>query len=425
MTLREMLERRSKMVEEMRAITNSPAGEAGDLSAEQSTRFDSLKTELAGIERKIERQQLLDEAERRMQGTPIAGQDNRFEEACRAFSLRAAIAGAAGLNVEWSRERELSAELAKRAGRPFQGVAIPLSVFHQRIEKRTVMTSEPVAGPGSNLIATDLMGSQFIDTLRSKLVVRKLGARVLSGLTGNVDIPKQTGAATAGWVAEDTGLSLSDPTFSKIQLQPKHAGCLTEFSRNMLLQSSPDIEQLIRSDFAAVLARAVDSVAINGGGANEPDGILQTSGLDVTTAMGSAPTWADVLSLIELVELGLSESSAFLTHPSVVRKLRSTAKVSSTDSVMIMQSPAMLADYPLASTTLVPINTTPTPDTYKLIFGNFADVLLGYWSELDILVNPYESSAYAKGNVQVRGMLTCDVAIRHIESFAACTDIEV
>jgi HK97 family phage major capsid protein len=221
-------------------------------------------------------------------------------------------------------------------------------------------------------------------------------------------------------VAEDTGLSFTDPTFAKVQMTPKHAGCLTEFSRNMLLQPSKDIESLIREDFAAVLARAVDSVAINGGGANEPDGILQTSGLDTTVS--DADTWAEILSLIEICELENAEGGAFLTDPSVVRLYRSIAKVSSTDSVMIMQSPTELAGYPLASTNLVPFASS---STHKLIFGNFADVLLGYWSELDILVNPYESSAYAKGNVQVRGMLTCDVAIRHIESFAASINITV
>src|SRR5687767_957079 len=98
MNLRDMQERRALIVTEMRAITEKPAGTAGDLSAEQSARFDTLKTELEGVEKSLARQQLLDAAERRMQGQQLAGSgDDRFDDSCRDFSLRAAIAGAAGL----------------------------------------------------------------------------------------------------------------------------------------------------------------------------------------------------------------------------------------------------------------------------------------------------------------------------------------
>ena len=92
---------------------------------------------------------------------------------------------------------------------------------------------------------------------------------------------------------------------------------------------------------------------------------------------------------------------------------------------MIMEDPGQLAGYPMASTNLVPSNLSKGTgnNLSALIFGNFNDLLLGYWSEFDLLVNPYESTAYAKGNVQVRGMLTMDVAVRHPESFAAITDL--
>jgi hypothetical protein len=92
---------------------------------------------------------------------------------------------------------------------------------------------------------------------------------------------------------------------------------------------------------------------------------------------------------------------------------------------MIMERPNQLAGFPAASTNLVPSNLAKGTgtDLSALIFGNFADLLLGYWSELDVLVNPYESTAYSKGNVQVRGMVTMDVDVRHPESFAAITDL--
>ena len=420
--LSDIIEQRGKLVADMRKIADNPKGEGGDLAKDQAEQFERMKGDLASLEKRIERQQVLDDAERRMQGQPISGSgDEHLDEALRGFSLRRTIASMvpdiAG-SIDIGRERELSQEIARRSGRNFQGIAVPMQVF----EKRVMTTAAPVGGPGSNIIGTDHMGGQYIDRLRSALIVKKLGARVLNGLVGNVEIPKLTGSASAGWFAENAAIPATDAELGKVSLTPKHVGARTEFSRNMLLQSSPDIEDLLRGDFAAILAGAVDAAAIHGGGANEPVGLLANASLDDTTSLAT-PTWAKVLELIETVQLADSEGTSFLTNPKVVKLLRSTTKVASTDSAMIMESPRELAGYACASTNLVPSNLGVGTDKSALIFGKWSDMFLGYWSVFDLLVNPYEATAYSKGNVQVRGIITMDVAIRHIESFAASVDI--
>src|SRR5690606_26582066 len=139
------------------------------------------------------------------------------------------------------------AELQRRGLVPSQGgIMVPMQVFEQRV----ITTTAPVGGPGSNLVATDHLGNQFIDILRARMIVRGLGARVLGGLVGNVAIPGLKASASAEWIAENSALSGSDMELRKVQMSPKHVGALPEFSRNMLLQTSPDIEQLIRADFA-------------------------------------------------------------------------------------------------------------------------------------------------------------------------------
>jgi HK97 family phage major capsid protein/HK97 family phage prohead protease len=351
--------------------------------------------------------------------------DTQWQHEVRAFSLRALLAGAAGLpNVEWGRERELSAEIAKRAGRPFQGFAVPLSVF----EERVVTTTLPAPGPGSNIIATDLRGDQFIDRLRAALVIRRLGAIVLTGLVGNVALPRLKASATSYWFADNSPITASDVQLDQVTLSPKHVGTLTEFSRNMLLQSTPDIEEILRNDFAAVIARAIDTVAITGGGTNEPVGILATSGIgDVPVGTnGGPPTWALLNALTAVVEQADATPSAFLSNFKVAAKLRGTVKLAGgTDSTMLLEGDTLLG-YPISFTSLVPSNLTKGTSTgvcSALIFGNFSDLLLGFWSELDVLVNPYESTAYPKGNVQVRAICTVDIGIRHAASFGAIKDL--
>jgi HK97 family phage major capsid protein len=414
MKTHELIEERGRLVHSMREIADNPKGKNGDLDKDQETKFERMKDDLGGLEKRIERQQMLDDAERRMEGQKLTGSgDVKLDDELRNFSLRAAIASMVpdlASKVDAGRERELSQEIARRTGTPFKGIAVPMQVF----EKRVVTGST-----GASVISTDHLAGQYIDMLRAKLVVSKLGARVLNGLVGDVSIPRLAGSATAGWVGDNAALSASDITLASVTMSPKHCGCLTEFSRNMLLQSSPDIEQLLRSDFAGTLAREIDRVAIVGGGADEPSGILSLgSNLDTSTSL-STPSWEGVLELIEAVELGDSVGTGFVTTPTGVKTLRSTVKFGTTDSQTIMDSPNMLAGYTCASSTLVPSDSTGN----RIIFGNWSDLMLGYWSAFDLLVNPYETTAYSKGNVQVRGMLTMDVAVRHYESFAAALDL--
>jgi len=407
----------------MRSITNSPAGNGGDLSAEQSAKFDTLKTELEALEKRIARQQVVDEAERRMQGAPISGTgDNRLDKALEGYSLRRAICSQVpdlAQQIDCGREIELSKEFARRSGYGFQGICVPTAAL--TIERRTLVGGggSPDSG-GINLIPTDHRADLFIDALRAKTVVRRLGARVLSGLMGSVDIPRQASVGSTAWVAEDSALSDSEPTFQKVQLDPKHCGTVSEYSRNMLLQSSPDIEQLLRADKAKGLANALDVAAINGTGSNDPLGVLNLTGL---ATVNGPVTWAAILQMIETLEEANAEGTGFVTTPGMKRLLRSTAKVSSTDSVMVMQTNNELAGFPIVTTTNVPSDLGSPAEGDALIFGDWTDLIIGFWSELDVLVNPYESSAYARGNVKVRAMMTCDIVARHTESFVAMTTV--
>jgi HK97 family phage major capsid protein len=414
MKLKDLQDRRAKIIAEMRSITEAPAN-AGDLSAEQVQRFDTLKGELDTTEAAIGRQTMLDEAERRMQGQPVAGTgDARLDAEIRAVPFLDFIRlGIPNLDYrgDLGRARELSQETARRSGLQFRGVAVPMQAF----EVRVTTTTAPVGGPGGNLIATDHRGDLYIDAMRAALVLNRLGATVLNGLVGNVEIPKRTGSVTAEWIAENSALNFSDQEFGSVPMAPKHVGAITELSRNMLLQTSPDIDTLTRQDFAAVLAQAVDTAAIQGGGSNEPEGLI--------TQLGSAtgaltPTWAEILEMIEDVQNANAEGTAWLLNPGAVRKLRSTLKVTGDAAGgFLMEAPNQLAGYPAISSTIAPENGSAGEPF--ITYGKWSDLLVGYWSTFDLLVNPYETTAFRKGNVQVRGIITADVAVRHLESFAA------
>lgn len=432
MSLKELRQRRAAVVAEMRSIVDAASGASRDLTDDERKKFDGLKADNDNLERRIADEELVAEAERRMEGRQITERtDERFDVECRSGNtlLQAVAAQMPNSGIDPGRAREISQECARRSGRTPQGLYVPMAIFQRRVEERVLTTAAgPGAGAGGALIPTET--GVFIDLLRAALVTRRLGATILTGLSGNLPLPRRKTGSTVHWVAENAAITASDQEFEGVSMAPKHAGCIGEYSRNMILQSSPDVEQLFRSDMAAELAEGLDKVAILGGGTSEPTGILKTTGIG-SVALGAAgddPTWDAVLDLIAAVDVAnaLAGSLGFLTNAKAVRKMRSVLRTSAdTASTFIMENADTLAGYRVASTSLVPSNLTKDTgaNLSALIFGNFADLVIGYWSELDILVNPFESTAYSKGNVSVRAMLTADIALRQPKSFAAIQDM--
>ncbi len=422
MKLRELMEKRAALVRELRQLNDAPDGEGGDLSEEQSKKFDLLKNELALFEKKIDRAKLVDEFDRRAQGQPLGSGDQKFDDLTDGFSLLRAIAHKAGIEeTDAGREIEIGQELRRRnPNQNFKGIPVPLSIFQRRlrsherdrIEQRAVTTTTPVGGPGSNIIGEDYRGDLFFDTLRAKMVTGALGATVLSDLRGDTVVPGLNSSASTGWIGENDSLTAGDHAFRQVELKPKTVGVLTEFSRLMVIQASPDVEQLARNDFAASLARELDRAALAGGGANEPSGILVNVDLGIHSIAG--PTWDQVFDLINAVEEANAVTTGFAVRPTVKNALRTAPRTSGGGDGFVMMDDKTLAGYGAIASTLVSDGT--------IICGDWSQLLIGMWGAVDVLVNPYADSVYDKGAIQVRGLLSADVGIRHAAAFAAAVD---
>ena len=427
MNIQSIREKRHTTVVEMRKLTETAATENRDLSDDENKQFDEYRTQLTNLDKQLERAEIIADAERSMAtdpNQPRRGNDGSFEQQCRSFSVTKAIAHQLDpQNVDAGRELEISQELAHRHGRNASGFWMPTEVF----EKRAATTTTQ----GAEMVPTAHRADMMIDTLRANLQVGNLGATVMSGLVGDQSIPRLTQNATAYWVAEHGAVTESNHDFDAVTMSPTTVGAQVQYSRRMLLNAVPSVENLVRSDLANVLATEIDNQAINGDGtSNKPTGILNAAN---TTAIsngtdGGALTWAKVLEFITSMQNdhALMGSLGWLTSPKVVAKLRDTVKVASTDSRMIMEELNNLAGYNLLQSTHVPDTLTKGTgtDLSALIFGNWSDLLIGYWSAVDILVNPYHTDVYSKGGVLINALQDVNVAVRHGESFAIAEDVD-
>jgi HK97 family phage major capsid protein len=425
MTLRELLEKRSRLVVEMRSLADSPAGNGGDLSDEQSKKFDLLKGELEGIEKSIERQKLVDDAERRMSGEQLTNRgDGRFDDLCRDFSLTRAIAAMIEpRSVDAGREFEISKELARRGGRNPQGIFVPLNAL---VESRV----QTVSGDVGNLVRTEVLADQFIDALRPATVLGVLGARMLTGLRDDIAIPKMDALTPeAEWLETEgtSALTGGDHSFTQVTGEPHHVGLMTQWSRKTLLQANPSIEQLVRGDFTAKLAAAIDLAGLSGSGASgQPEGILTNSSVPTESIDGGSMAWADVLNMIATV-LGADVRGGkmgWTFNARVQAKLRATARGIMAETY-VMEDPNSLAGYPVQITSQMNGDNASPATPGKMLFGDFSQVILAFWGDsgADILVNPYADSVYTKGNVLIRAFVDADVLIRHPQGFCKAVGI--
>lgn len=425
--LADLQEARAAAFGKMRALLDQADAETRDLYDDEDKQFKGLKSEVATLDKKIERARDLAEAERAAPAVLHNGRgDGRFEDRARDFSVVKAIRAAIGDQVDAGFEREISAETERRTGRKAKGILVPDAYFLERraFGDAVMLTS----GVGADLYPTQHRADLFIDRLRAALVVGRLGATVLDGLVGTQDIPRQTGSATAQWVAEDGSLTDTSLNFDDVTLTPKTVGAITSYSRRMLINAVPSIENIVRNDLAAVIANEIDKQALIGNGtSNTPTGVVFAGASEVS--VGGAPTWAKMLEFISTIETANADlgTLAWVMNPQTVAKLRSTTKVANDGSAgFIMDEPGTLAGYSTATTTALTDVGSDSPSTEPyVIFGAWSQLLVGYWSGVDLLANPYESTAYQKGRVLVRVMRDVDVAVRHAQAFAFSEDLEV
>ena len=410
MKVADLREARALKVTEMRAMLQKAEQEKRSLTDAEKTAFDGLKASITDLEADEQRAQFMADMERRQSGDPVA--DKPAAQLEQRVSLLKVLQSAMEGRSLTGAEAEYAAETERRTGRKAQGVFVPMSLFEQRANTTTTAAA---------LVGTDHRADLYINPLRNALLARRLGVRVLSGLHGNVSVPKHGTGLSVGWVAENASLPESDMVPDSVTLTPKHAGGVTEVSRQAIQQSSPDIEALIREDFSFAIARAIDSALIKGGGPNEPKGVLSTAGIQ--TANLATLNWANVSAMIgklESVNANVA-SSAWLTSPAAAGALRTTLKSASAGASYLLENGRM-GELPVHITNQVPNTGGATPKNIAIL-GDWAQVMLGVWSEADLLVNPYAEGPYKRAAVLIRIMATVDIAMRHPEAFVVAQDL--
>lgn len=359
--------------------------------------------------------------------------------------------------IEKCFERDIHEELEKvmardGAGGAPKGLLVPYDVFTKRdvIADRgapsmfdRTLTSSGGVGTGGALVQSTVLAAQYVPPNYNVPIIVKAGARVLSGLIGNILIPAMTAGKSGTWITpENTAVSSADPTFAQIALNPHDLGTAVDISRRLLIQSNPAVDALLRDDIAMAIANTADQGGINGSGSSgQPTGLLNMASIGVQAGgtNGAALTWANVTYLPQLVGVANrmidGAPLGFVTNWQAFAHALRTPKVSGYPTMIAEyadnQDPDQGPDtgrilgFPVHTSQNVPstlVKGTSGAICSALIFGNFGDLLVGTWGPaLDMLVDPYTFSN--TGAIRIRAFTTLDINARYQAAFACVKDI--
>lgn len=406
--LKKLKEDRAAAIGEAREIINKAKSEDRGLTDDETQQVEMHQDEADRLGRKIN----ILEREAQFEGNQAASdQDSHIKQQdVRNYSfLRAIRQLMNGKRVD-GLEGELSQECAKRNGRDPQGFYVP---------RAALTRADLTLSTGSGAKASDEQPG-FIELLRAKMVTQRLGARVMTGLQGDLSIPKTSAGGTAYWFNSESSDIDSDSSIAigQVGLSPNSVGAYQDFSRKFLLQSTIDAEQFVREELASALAIAIDEAAIQGSGSGaEPEGITEASNTGSVSA--SDNEWQDIVDLEGEVEGEnvVVTAGGYITTPSGKSKLKGTTKDSGSGQFIWQDNE--VNGYPALATTLVPTGT----DTANVIFGNWVDLVIGMWGDLDVNIDRVTNAL--SGGVRVVAIQDADVALRHPESFAILGDLSV
>lgn len=323
-------------------------------------------------------------------------------------------------------EKEISDEIARKLPPTYKakgGFFVPLNLGNIRASLDSKTATKGVE------TVFDVPGG-LIELLRNSSVVARLGARTLAGLTNPVTFTKQSGAMSIYWTGENPGsdVTASDVAFKTVTLTPKTCQGTTSFSRQLLAQSNEDIEAIVRQDFAIGHALGWDKAALHGlGSAGEPVGIYNVSGVNAV-AMGGVPVFGKLVDMSTecAKDNALLGNLGWTSTPGMAGKLMQTLVASSAGSRMIWegnQNEGNMVGYRAIASNQVNSTLGAGADEHGIIFGNWADLIIGMWGAMEIIVDPYAKKK--QGLIEVTSFQMVDIIVRHEESFCVATGAKI
>lgn len=426
-TLKELKEERVALIDKMDGLIATAGKEQRDLSEKEDKEFDEYKAELAKLDKAIEREELVAKRKKDLAGEvpPVAHEtrsmsDKEVKDLSKVSILRGLRLLAEGKQLDGieAEVHAIASEEARNSGISIQGFAVPAFInSHKRGQSATGQTSA-AGDQGGFTVATEL--NSLIEALWSKNFLSEVGATRLAGLQGNQKFMVQSSKPAASEMTEIESLTDTEFLFDDLDMAPNRRGVTIPVSKQILIQSSLDVQALVIDN----IRKALD-YKLNVDAATALLAAITGSNLVAIGTNGGAPTYDHMIDLEQTIAVADADRGniKMLTNPKVRGKLKKTQKFASTNGDPVWEKDNTVNNYPAIVSNI--ISSTLTKGTAAsvcsaIILGNFSDLYVGMWGGVDFIVDPYTLAK--KHQVQVTANMFWDVEVARAASFAGIKD---
>ena len=353
----EVLELKQRMNE----IISNGENETRELNEDETNELAEIRTKIDTLEEEIKTK----EEENRQ----ITKNENKENKEVRTMNLinmiNAVLEGRQFSEDEVKTMAEARAEFAK------SGINTRGQIAYRGV-------AATVEGAGKEAIAEEKWNLEV--AVRNNLVATKMGADFISGLKGDISIPKYAGSNVL-WKGETATAEDGQGEFSEVMLQPKRLTATLDISKQFLLQDTVDAEAMLIRDLAAAVAEKLDETIFGAGegDANTPAGLF--AGVTATKAIGDI-TYKDVLDLESAVEEKNGHNYMFVVNPRVKFALKGTQTA---NGLQMVYAGNEIDGYKTISSNSVVEKGAICMDPRELVIGQ--------WGGYDITVDPYTKAA--------------------------------
>jgi HK97 family phage major capsid protein len=349
--------------------------------------------------------------------------------------FRALAGNKFGFNDEAGFEREVSDTIAKKLGRDTGGIFMPTTepIFRltadEQLRRRAMYAG--TSSTGGATVATELVS--FLDFLRPAIRLSALGADFMGGCTANFALPKMTSDSGFNWVGENPGSDNTDtdPAFGQVSFSPLTATGSTSWSRQLMVQSTIDIEAKVRNSLVKQAAIAIEKAALQGSGGTQPTGLLTTTGVHLIAlgTNGATPTKQNFIDLLTQTFVSNADNGEqkYLLTPEIAGYLAGQPELSNTIALPTFtygpDGKGRINGHEAYWSNLLPKILTKGSSSgvcHAFAGGAWNNLTIAEWGAMEIILDPYTKARQALINVIANLMV--DSNATYPQAFGVCLD---
>lgn len=396
----EITDKKEQLKLRCKEIINTCKVEIREMSEDEEKEFNDAKEEIKSLNEQLEELQAklaqyeeepIEEEENNTNSNKRTKTINSMNTEFRLIKAINDIANNRSLDNVASAVISKGTEEMRKSGLSYGGqIQLPTE------ELRATITVE---SEGEDVVATELYN--IIEPLRAKNVLVQAGAKFLTNLVGDVQVPIM-GASNVTWEGETADAKDGAGAFSNVKLQPKRLTAYIDISKQFLAQDSVSAEALIRQDLINAINSKLEATILGSEtGANQPSGLF--NGITAT----SVTDFAGVCNLEAAIEdANVIGECKYVMSNKAKAAFRNMAK--SAKSTQLVMEGGMIDGTPVLNTSNV--------EGKNFIYGDFSNLAIGQWGGIDLTVDPYTKAA--QGQVRLVVNAYFDAKVLRPEAFA-------